>query len=81
MSSGRIVAKLRSCGELVAAVWLELAMPYAAVLGLSQRVCLESVSLGDCLPSNRASQRMSLKSDLWLQFLRVNIGKGGVAKQ
>lgn len=46
---------------------------------LSQRVS-ESVSLCDSLPSNRGSKRMSLKSDLWLQFLRVNTGKGGVAK-
>lgn len=51
-----------------------------SALELSQRVYESVISLGDSLPSNRACQRMSLKSDLWLQFLRVNIGKGGVAK-
>lgn len=34
-----------------------------------------TVSLEDCLSSNRTAPRMSLKSDLWLQFLHVNIAR------
>lgn len=59
--------KLLASGEAVQVTAvrssLSVQQQQPAALVLSQRV-YESVSLGDSLPSNRAWQRMSLKSDL-----------------